>query len=205
VSIIIANTNDEASLMKMASKARLVVNCTGPFKIHGEPVVRACIQQKCHYIDITAEPQFMERMQLLYNEEASQKGVYVVPACGLDSIPADMGVDFTRRTFKGTLNSVEVYQEVVSDTDGYGTGSVMNSGTWESLVYIMADYSELKKIRTKLFPKQLPDLEPKLSYSYLTKTSTSNCASICLVLDGSPTGSPCRKASQGRTPAAKAP
>jgi short subunit dehydrogenase-like uncharacterized protein len=94
-------TNDEASLMKMASKARLVVNCTGPFKIHGEPVVRACIQQKCHYIDITAEPQFMERM--LYNEEASEKGVYVVPACGLDSIPADMGVDFTRRTFKGTL------------------------------------------------------------------------------------------------------
>jgi short subunit dehydrogenase-like uncharacterized protein len=147
----------------------------------------------------------MERMQLLYNEEASQKGVYVVPACGLDSIPADMGVDFTRRTFKGTLNSVEVYQEVVSDTDGYGTGSVTNSGTWESLVYIMADYSELKKIRTKLFLKRLPDLQPKLSYRYLTKTSTSNCASICLVLDGSPTGSPCRKASQGRTPAAKAP
>ncbi|KAH0807406.1 hypothetical protein GEV33_015385 [Tenebrio molitor] len=113
--MMVANTDDENSLINMASRARLVVNCTGPYRVHGEAVVRACIQQNCHYIDICAEPQFMERMQLLYNEEAANKGVYVVPSCGVDSIPSDMGVDFVRKSFEGTLNSVEVYQEVVPD------------------------------------------------------------------------------------------
>jgi short subunit dehydrogenase-like uncharacterized protein len=150
VPMMVANTDDENSLIDMASRARLVVNCTGPYRVHGEAVVRACIQQNCHYTDICAEPQFMERMQLLYNEEAANKGVYVVPSCGVDSIPSDMGVDFVRKSFEGTLNSVEVYQEVVPD-GGFGVGPCINSGTWESLVYVLADYSELRKIREKLF------------------------------------------------------
>ncbi|XP_068901269.1 saccharopine dehydrogenase-like oxidoreductase [Tenebrio molitor] len=166
VPMMVANTDDENSLIYMALRARLVVNCTGPYKIHGEAVVRACIQQNCHYIDICAEPQFMERMQLLYNEEAANKGVYVVPSCGVDSIPSDMGVDFVRKSFKGTLNSVEVYQEVLSDK-WFGAGPCINSGTWESLVYVLADYSELRKIREKLFQIEVPPLVPKLSYRCL--------------------------------------
>lgn len=45
--------------------------------------------------------QFLEGMQLNYNSQAAEKGVYVIGSCGFDSIPADMGVLYTRDQFKG--------------------------------------------------------------------------------------------------------
>ncbi len=46
-------------------------------------------------------------MQLKYDVEAREKGVYVVGACGWDSIPFEMGISFLRQNFPGDLNSVE--------------------------------------------------------------------------------------------------
>lgn len=53
--------------------------------------------------------QFLERMQLDYNDAARKAGVYVVGACGFDSIPADMGTVYLEDQFNGQLNSVETY------------------------------------------------------------------------------------------------
>ena len=47
--------------------------------------------------------QFLEKVQLLYNGLAKEKGIYVVGACGFDSIPCDMGVLFTEQQFAGKL------------------------------------------------------------------------------------------------------
>lgn len=38
-----------------------------------------------------------------YNEEAKESGVFIVGTCGFDSIPADMGVDYTQKKFPGTV------------------------------------------------------------------------------------------------------
>lgn len=40
-------------------------------------------------------------MQLEYHAEAAAKGVYVIGSCGFDSIPADLGIVYTQRQFKG--------------------------------------------------------------------------------------------------------
>lgn len=45
--------------------------------------------------------QFLERMQLEYHTKALDKGVYVIGSCGFDSIPADLGILYTQRQFKG--------------------------------------------------------------------------------------------------------
>ena len=42
-------------------------------------------------MDISGEPQFLETMQLKYNDEAEKKGIYIVGSCGFDSIPSDLG------------------------------------------------------------------------------------------------------------------
>jgi hypothetical protein len=47
-------------------------------------------------------------MQLNYNSQAADKGVYIVGACGFDSIPADMGVLYTREQFKGVFVSLRL-------------------------------------------------------------------------------------------------
>jgi len=57
ITVIVADVEDESSLQEMASQARVVVNCVGPYRFYGEPVVRACIASGAHYVDVSGEPQ----------------------------------------------------------------------------------------------------------------------------------------------------
>lgn len=45
----------------------------------------------------------MEAMQLEYNKQAEEAGVYIVSACGFDSIPNDLGVVFLQQNFDGQI------------------------------------------------------------------------------------------------------
>ncbi|KAG8238949.1 hypothetical protein J437_LFUL018699 [Ladona fulva] len=107
--VVVANNDDEDSLCEMAAKARVIVNCVGPYRFYGEPVIKACIASGTHHVDVSGEPQYMERMQLEYHEASKAKGIYIVSACGFDSIPADLGVVFFSQKFGGEVNSVETY------------------------------------------------------------------------------------------------
>ena len=49
--------------------------------------------------------QFLEGIQLNFNDKAKEANVIVVGACGFDSIPADMSVDFTKKKFPGMFVS----------------------------------------------------------------------------------------------------
>lgn len=44
------------SLAKMAASAALVLNCVGPYRHFGEPVVKACIDGATDYLDVCGEP-----------------------------------------------------------------------------------------------------------------------------------------------------
>ena len=51
----------------------------------------------------------MEDMTARYDEQAREAGVYIVFACGFDSIPNDMGALLLQRTFNGELAYIESY------------------------------------------------------------------------------------------------
>lgn len=82
IPIIIADVSDYQTLVEMAKQARVIVNVCGPYKFHGESVVRACLEGGASHVDISGEMYYMEEMQLKYHEEAKAKGVYIVSACG---------------------------------------------------------------------------------------------------------------------------
>ncbi|CAI0386943.1 unnamed protein product [Linum tenue] len=63
---------------------KLLLNCVGPFRLYGDPVVAACSQTGCDYLDICGEPEFMERMEVNYHDQAVEKGSLIVSACGFD-------------------------------------------------------------------------------------------------------------------------
>lgn len=161
IPIIIADVQEPASLQQMAEQCRIVVNCCGPFRFFGEPVISACISAGTHHVDVSGEPQYMEKMQLEYNEKALERGVYIVSACGFDSIPADMGVIFLEQQFKGVLNSVESYLDMEIKSSG-PAGSPIHYGTWESAVHGLASADELSSLRKKLFKERLPKFTPSL-------------------------------------------
>lgn len=105
----------------------------------------------------------MERMQLEYNKAAQEAGVYIVSACAFDSIPADLGIIFAQKKFEGEVNTVEAY--ITLDFEGI-KGSVINYGTWESLVYVVTHSNDLRALRQKLYPEKLPTFTPKLQFKY---------------------------------------
>ncbi|XP_063912064.1 saccharopine dehydrogenase-like oxidoreductase [Zophobas morio] len=160
IPVIVADVHNKSSLIEMAQQARIVLNCCGPYRFYGEPVVQVCIDEETHYVDISGEPHFMEEMQLKYSEKARQKGVYVISACGIDSIPIDLGVVFLQQKFNGTLNSINAFIEI------WETKAVkspfMTYGTWESAIHGLAHAKDLGAVRKKLFSNKLPVFEPKL-------------------------------------------
>ncbi|NXK83235.1 SCPDL oxidoreductase, partial [Amazona guildingii] len=158
VGVLLCDVDDAASLAAMARQTRLVLNCVGPYRFFGEPVVEACVENGASHIDISGEPQFLEGMYLKYNEKAAEKGVYVIGSCGFDSIPADMGVLYTRDKLKGTLTAVESFLKVKSGPEG----ACIHDGTWKSAVYGLADQDNLKKLRKKMGCAPVPVVGAKL-------------------------------------------
>ncbi|CAI5770639.1 saccharopine dehydrogenase-like oxidoreductase [Podarcis lilfordi] len=158
VGIILCDVSDPSSLANMAKQAAIVLNCVGPYRFFGEPVVKACVENGTSCIDISGEPQFLEGMYLNYNDKAAEKGVYIIGSCGFDSIPADMGVLYTRNSLKGTLTAVESFLTVKSGPQG----SCIHDGTWKSAIHGFADQGSLKKIRRQIGHKPLPVTGRKL-------------------------------------------
>jgi short subunit dehydrogenase-like uncharacterized protein len=90
-----ADVNDRASIDEVAAKARVVITTVGPYIEYGEPLVAACAEHGTDYVDLTGEPEFVDRMFLAHDARARETGARIVHACGFDSIPHDMGTLFT--------------------------------------------------------------------------------------------------------------
>lgn len=90
--VVVADALGRPALLKDAvATARVVVNCAGPFKLLGRSVVEACVEAGTDYVDIAGEPLHIEGCMLDFHERAVARGVLVVPASGVDSVPADVG------------------------------------------------------------------------------------------------------------------
>jgi short subunit dehydrogenase-like uncharacterized protein len=93
--ILEADVGDETSMAALAAQTRVLVTTVGPYLQHGEPAVKACAEAGIAYIDLTGEPEFVDRMWLKYHAIAEASGAKIIHACGFDSIPYDLGVLYT--------------------------------------------------------------------------------------------------------------
>ncbi|CAG7819053.1 unnamed protein product [Allacma fusca] len=159
IDVIEADVQRPESLEAMAKQGRVVLTCVGPYRFYGEAVVKACVAESTHCVDVSGEPQYLESMQLRYHEPALEKNIYVVGSCGLDSIPTDCGVAFLQEKFEGDVNSVEMYLEL--DNKGEKPAK-LNIGTWVSAIHGLAHADELRSLRKELLPQQLPKPRHKL-------------------------------------------
>mmetsp|Transcript_57705 Transcript_57705/g.125488 ORF Transcript_57705/g.125488 Transcript_57705/m.125488 type:complete len:432 (-) Transcript_57705:40-1335(-) len=142
-----ADTSAEASLSAMAARCTVLVNCTGPFRFHGEAVVSACIAQGTHYTDISGEPQFSETMALKHNSAAAVSGSAVVTTCGFDCIPAEIGVLYTGEQFVSPALPATVEAYISLHCDAPSLAGACHYTTWEALVHSIGNADELRKLR----------------------------------------------------------
>lgn len=160
IPILTADTSDPDSLRHLCRQTRLLLNCVGPFRLHGEPVVRACVEVGCDYLDICGEPEFMETVEVQYHEQAVSRGSLVVSACGFDSVPAELGLMFNSRQWVPPMvvNWVEAYLCLESEKRIVG-----NFATYESAVLGVANAQvlrELRRSRPKRPRPQIPGPPP---------------------------------------------
>ncbi len=95
--LLAADVTDAASLAEVAARARVVITTVGPYLTYGEPLVAACAEAGTDYVDLTGEPEFVDRMYVAHHATAQRTGARIVHACGFDSIPHDLGAYYTVR------------------------------------------------------------------------------------------------------------
>ncbi len=56
IPIEIADVTEPSSLESLAAKSKIILNCVGPYRHYGEPVVKACVENGSSHVDVSGEP-----------------------------------------------------------------------------------------------------------------------------------------------------
>ncbi|MBV9002863.1 MAG: saccharopine dehydrogenase NADP-binding domain-containing protein [Solirubrobacterales bacterium] len=125
-----ADVSDPGSLREVAEASRVVITTVGPYIRYGEPVVAACADAGTDYVDLTGEPEFVDQMWLSYHARAVETGARLVHSCGFDSIPYDLGAQFTVEQLpEGVPIAMEGFVRV---------GGTFSGGTYQSTIEILS-------------------------------------------------------------------
>jgi short subunit dehydrogenase-like uncharacterized protein len=89
--IIVADSTDPASVDAMVAQGRVLCTTAGPFAKYGTPVVEACVAHGVDYVDITGETPWVRDLIDRFHDAAALGGTRIVPFCGFDSVPSDLG------------------------------------------------------------------------------------------------------------------
>lgn len=118
VEIIIADADDETALQALAARTKVVLSTAGPFHRYGSHLVAACVSKSSHYVDITGENFWVKGLIEKHHEEAARKGVRIIPSCGFDSIPSDLGSFFAIKKAGQPIKRVESFHSYRGDASG---------------------------------------------------------------------------------------
>ncbi len=131
VDIIVANSNDDASLDKMTKQAQVIISTVGPYLKYGEPLIKSCTKNGTDYVDLTGEAIFIKDMMDKYQDAAKQSGARIVNSCGFDSIPSDLGVYYTQQQAEKNFNEActVINMRVKAAKGGLSGGTVASMAT----------------------------------------------------------------------------
>jgi short subunit dehydrogenase-like uncharacterized protein len=105
VDILIADAQDQQAVDAIVSQTRILLTTAGPFSLYGSKIVDACVRFKTHYIDITGETFWVRDLIDRYHDRAAADGTRIIPCCGFDSIPSDIGTYLVARHIKSKLRA----------------------------------------------------------------------------------------------------
>jgi short subunit dehydrogenase-like uncharacterized protein len=128
----------------------------GPYLQHGAPLVAACAAAGTDYVDLTGEPEFVDKMYVAHHATAERSGARIVHACGFDSIPHDLGAYFTIKTLAAAAGG-----EITDPVRMRGVvraGASFSGGTFHSA---MTAFSRAKQMRDALQARRRIEPRPE--------------------------------------------
>ena len=126
VEILIADSEDEDALDRLTQRTKVVLSTAGPFHRYGSKLVASCVKNNTHYVDITGENFWVKGLIDKHHEEASRKGVRIIPSCGYDSIPSDLGSLHCIQSMNKPIKRIEAFHTMKGEASG-GTLETMFS------------------------------------------------------------------------------
>ncbi|MFJ4654110.1 saccharopine dehydrogenase family protein [Nocardia sp. NPDC088792] len=88
--IRVATLDDIDALTAAFADCDAVLNTAGPFTLWGEPVIRAALAARVHYVDTAGEQGYIHRVLETFGGAAQQAGITIVPAMADDGGPGDL-------------------------------------------------------------------------------------------------------------------
>jgi short subunit dehydrogenase-like uncharacterized protein len=122
VGVLVADSADQNAVDRMVSRARVILSTAGPFALHGGSVVDACVRFGTHYVDITGETAWVRGLVEQYHDRAAAAATRIVPFCGFDSVPSDLGtmilVRYIQRHMGVSCRDVDAYFQLHGGLNG---------------------------------------------------------------------------------------
>jgi short subunit dehydrogenase-like uncharacterized protein len=130
--IVVAAGDDEAALNTLAASTRVVASTAGPFALYGSKLVAACVANRTHYVDITGETPWVRSLIDAHHDEAARDGTRIIPGCGFDSIPSDLGAWLVAQALWQQHG-----QACVQVDNAFTLRGGLNGGTFASLINML--------------------------------------------------------------------
>lgn len=130
IDVLVADSKDQAAVDAMVSRTRVILTTAGPYALYGTAIVDACVRFKTHYVDITGETPWVKDLIARYHDQAAADGTRIIPFCGFDSIPSDLGAYLVARHIQNQLDAqcteVKAYFQVNGGLNGGTMATVFN-------------------------------------------------------------------------------
>ncbi len=151
VDALVADATNEEDIDILVQQTQVLMTTVGPYALYGSELVRHCAKYGVHYVDITGESPWVRDMLEEHGEIAQATKAKIIPFCGFDSIPADLGVWFLQKYMR------ETWQSELVEAKAYYTlaGGGLNGGTLLSALNMLEKGEEKRLANPKLLTKDL--------------------------------------------------
>ncbi|MDQ2842153.1 MAG: hypothetical protein M3Y72_14160, partial [Acidobacteriota bacterium] len=121
VPVLVADSANRLEANALACRTRVLLTTAGPFALYGDGIVEACVNARTHYVDITGEVAWVRSLIDRFHERAADEGTRIVPFCGFDSVPSDLGVSLVCQQLGAGITEAKAYFQVRGGGPNGGT------------------------------------------------------------------------------------
>lgn len=130
IDVLVAESSDQSAIDAIVARTRVLLTTAGPFAKFGTPIVDACVRFKTHYVDITGETAWVRDLIDRYHQQATDDGTRIIPFCGFDSAPSDLGAYLVARHIEQKYGvqcrEVRAYFQVSGGINGGTVATMFN-------------------------------------------------------------------------------
>jgi len=130
----VAPVDDAAALGRAFDGCPVVINCA-PAEACGEPIVRATLAARSHYVDAAGEQAHIRRLFDTFSDEAVRRGVAILPAVGFDYAIGDCLARLAASSHEPAEEVTVAYSIEGSEVSGNSAQAAATTTPGQEVVY----------------------------------------------------------------------